>query len=179
MIPGDDPADRFLADAVIDEAARRRAARHATERRLVRDQTLGGILIDLAERGGPVGVHTVVGPTARGYIAGVGSDCLRLVDEHQRSHLVAMDYVTAIRPAPGQRRSGETREPPRVADLAVALTDLVERRARVTIVTADAEQWVGQLTAVGSDVVTLMSTSPDSPSQPTHVALPAVVTVST
>jgi len=65
---------RWVADGQVDEAARARSRRRWLEKVATEEATLGGVLLDLAERGRPVIVRTLAGQRVTGPIIAVGAD---------------------------------------------------------------------------------------------------------
>ncbi|NDH11437.1 MAG: hypothetical protein EBY44_06880, partial [Actinobacteria bacterium] len=70
-LTADDPLaalQRWVADGQVDEAARARSRRRWLENVATEEATLGGVLLDLAERGRPVIVRTLAGHRVTGPI---------------------------------------------------------------------------------------------------------------
>ena len=71
----------FLARGpVVDEAARARSRRRWLENAATEEATLGGVLLDLAERRRPVIVRTLAGHRVAGPIIAVGADFVGVAD---------------------------------------------------------------------------------------------------
>ncbi|MGB0501053.1 MAG: hypothetical protein ACPGNP_07695 [Acidimicrobiales bacterium] len=76
-LTADDPLaalQRWVADGQVDEAARARSRRRWLENAATEEATLGGVLLDLAERRRPVIVRTLAGHRVAGPIIAVGAD---------------------------------------------------------------------------------------------------------
>ena len=155
----DDPLDRlgpWLADGQVDAAASERARRRWLERQAAEDATLGGVLLDLAERRRPVTLRTRAGTVVRGVCVAVAADFVVVRSDGGVDVLVPVVAIATVRSAPG--------DPPPVGDrpvaLVVTLTDaLVELAAgRPTVVAAVAgEETRGVLHRAGRDVIAIES----------------------
>jgi len=151
-----DRLERWVADARVDEAALQRS--RARWLRDVADQeaTLAGTLLDLGERRAVVTVRTAGGRVHRGAVEAVGVDFIGLRLDRGATLLLAVRSLASIRTTAAEpATSGEraVRTDLRLGDL---LRELAADREDVLVVTVDGgEAVVGQLRAVGEDVVTL------------------------
>src|SRR5262245_6119327 len=66
--------DRWVAEARVDEAARRRSRERWLRRQAEEESTVAGVLVDLLERGRPVTVHTRQGRRHHGEVRALGAD---------------------------------------------------------------------------------------------------------
>lgn len=170
----DDEVDDPLAglEGWAAAARAREAAEARVRERWLRTQAeegaqLSAVLAGMVERAAAVTVTTIAGRHVAGQLSGVGQDFVALVLPGGRRHLVALDALAWLRPAPDdrRRRPEPALGPDEAADLddgsvppAAALVDVlahaVAQRPRVGVQTEGASL-TGELRAVGVDVVAL------------------------
>lgn len=158
--PGDGPpaasaADRWLADARVEEAVNERR-RERTRRLIAADETdVLGIVRSLSGLGDRV---TVVTSTEKrtGRIRFVGADFLSIVDDDAVEILVPVSAVATIRTSAPVATTATRGNEPR---LAATLADLAGDRARVQISTLSGAV-VGVLEGAGTDVVVVRVQGP-------------------
>jgi hypothetical protein len=146
--------DRWLADARVDDSAAARAKERWLQAAAEADATFSGVLLDLAERGGPVAVSMQGGRRHQGTIEVIGVDfvCLRLA--RGADALLAVASIATLRAAPrADPALGE-----RVATTGFQLTDVLselaaERGRALLVTTGGTEAVTGELRAVGRDVI--------------------------
>jgi hypothetical protein len=92
---------RWVADGRVDEAARARSRRRWLENAATEEATLGGVLLDLAERRRPVTVRTLVGHRITGPIIAVGADFIAVADARLGDTLMPTTRIATVQPAPG------------------------------------------------------------------------------
>ena len=148
---------RWAADERINDAVRERSRERWLRQQALEDATLAGILTDLAERRSEVVVTTRTRQVA-GRLLGVANDFLVLEDRERAGVLVATGHLAGISPLAGDARfsdpSGD-RSPPLSLNLLDALVMLAADRSPVRLGLTDGEVVLGDLMAVGRDVVTL------------------------
>jgi hypothetical protein len=179
------PADveRWAAEARVRDAADARLRERWLRRQAEEEATLGGLLLDLAERVAVVVVSTTGGRRHRGRLEAVGADFLALRTAGDRLTLVARAAVASLRPAGGEAMGLRAAADDRVDDpstsVAVTLADVlaheVEHRPRVHV-HAGATSVAGELRSVGADVMTLYADG--DPPGPAYVNLPSVSEIS-
>jgi hypothetical protein len=147
---------RWAAAARTESAADSRRRRELTRQQAEDEATLLSVLLGLAERRADIAVHTQAGGTVRGTVAGVGADYLAVVRSTQLT-LIALTTIDWVRP-------DAEAEPAAFADrasppdrLVGVLANLAEEGHELRIVTVG-ETFVGELIAVGADVLTLRPT---------------------
>lgn len=137
------------------EAAERRRREHWLKVQAAATGTLGGILLDLGERGVPVVLTTTRRRTVHGVIRTLGRDFLGLRTPDGAGLIVAMHALTAIRAEPGTPPSAGDRLVQLDANLAEVLANLADDRPHVLVRTADGANTHGRLVTAGLDVVSL------------------------
>ncbi|MDG2113939.1 MAG: hypothetical protein P8N02_15155 [Actinomycetota bacterium] len=146
--------DRWLADARADDA---RLARRREQWLLAQQEEAAsfmGALVDLAD----VATDVVAETTTRrhsGRLRGVGLDMALLRDDTRwiivpLSSLLAVRTVSRHRPTTGDRSNALN------ATFGEVLLELVAERDRVIVTLTSGERLTGRLTAVGTDVATLL-----------------------
>lgn len=160
--PGEDETEDLDAriQALTDEE---RASEHATLRRTeatLRQQaeaegTMGGVLVDLAERGVPVAIATLGGRTLRGSIHTLGLDYLGLRATGGEEVVVAMAALSTVRTEPDAARTVGDRVSRPAATLQVALAALTETHPTVSVLTVGSDGIAGRLWQVGQDLLTI------------------------
>ncbi len=173
-----DDIERWVADARADEAAGERVRERWLRRQAEEDASFAGVLLDLAERGLTVTVTGVSGRRHQGRVAAVGADFVALRAESGRLTLLALRSMARVRLAPPARRvSGGARDGMEGSDVTLAevLAQAVEHRPRLSV-HFDADHLIGQLRAVGADVLSLAVD--DQPSGMTYARLASVSEIS-
>lgn len=154
--------ERDLLVELLDEGrAGERTASRSRERSLRRaaaeGATLAGLLVDLAERGSTVVIHTDAGRRHQGVLSAVGGDyCVVRSDRGSDVH-VRLEAIATVRPHQGERHCVPAGDRTSVVDLLLieVLGRVVDERPRVVLVTRGGEQVAGELRSAGADVVTL------------------------
>lgn len=151
-----DPLVELLDEVRAGDAGAARLRERWLRRQAEEGATLAGTLLDLAERGAPVSVRTTTGRTSHGSVVAVGSDFAVLRGEDGRDACLRLQAVAAVWPAVGERHVVATGD--RVAPLDLLLVEvlatLASDRPGVRVL-AGGDVIVGELRAVGVDVVTL------------------------
>lgn len=148
---------RWAADERVREAARQRSRERWLRQQASEEATLAGILTDLAERRAEVVVTTRTRQMA-GWLLGVAKDFFVLEDRDRAGVLVATEHLASISPLTrdAQRADPSGERPPPLSLLLVdALVMLTADRSPVRLGLVDGEAVLGDLVAVGRDVVTL------------------------
>jgi hypothetical protein len=149
--------ERWAADARAREAADARVRERWLRAQAEEESSLAGVLLALAERRDTVVVTTVAGRRHRGVVAGVGVDFAALQAPAGNTTLVALAALGDVRVVGGSRRSGATTGEGTV-ELGVRLGEVLAQaagqRPRISV-QAGAAAVVGDLRAVGGDVVTV------------------------
>jgi len=171
-----DGIDRWLAEMRVDDASRARARTSWLARQAHEEATLAGVLTDLAERDRPVVLTVRGGVRHRGAILLVGTDFCALRTPTGADVLVAFSAIASVRPQPGEAAVTGDRAPVSTSTLGEALAGLVGtgRRVRV-LVNGCADSLVGELRAVGRDVVAVRL---DGPAGTAYVPLASLAEVS-
>ncbi len=176
--PDDERALQRLRDeALADEAARSRARQRWLRQQAAEETSLVGTLVELAERGSTVTVHTVSGRRHHGVIAAVAADFCSVDVPGERAVHVALEAVATLRLAGGiTPDAGSARRTAHDVTLAELLAGLAPERPDVSVViTGEAQPLHGQLLGVGEDVLTLRLAG--DPATVCHVGLGAVTEV--
>ena len=139
------------ADAVIDQ--RRRAV--WLRRQAAEEATMAGVLIDLAERGRAVSLHTVAGHHHRGRITLVGRDVVGVVARDALVTLVRLDAVATVRPQPGSLPVTGDGPLDLTTTLRRELSELHHDRERTMLTLRGGETMTGALDTVGHDVIAM------------------------
>ena len=155
---GGDLGDRltaWAAQARVDEAVAARAREAFLRRTAADDATFAGVLLDLAERGGPVLAVGTGGRRHRGVVRAVGSDFVAIRTPEGREVLLAYRGIASVRPEAGAAAPTGDRVAALPFGLAEALSVVAEERPRVLAVTiASGDDGVaGELVAAGRDVM--------------------------
>lgn len=156
------PTDADLT-ALVDDVRGADAAKERSRRRWLQEQSLEearmlGVLLDAAEQRHTVTVRTVSGRQHTGAVVLVAADCCALLSPTGTRTFLVIDAITVVtldrsfRPVP----ASADRRPPVAATLRDLLADEIDQRPVVALVSAGAtDAVVGQLIAVGADVVTV------------------------
>ncbi|MDH3756172.1 MAG: hypothetical protein OEU32_20090 [Acidimicrobiia bacterium] len=151
-----DALHRWAAEARVDEAAQARLRERWLLQQAAEDATFTGTLVDLAERGHPIGVHTAGGRRHRGAVTAVGSDFFALRTVQGGDVLVPFDATSFVQPQSGQEVSLGDRSLTVDLLFSEALQELSVDRPRVLVIFRGDQQGIaGELRSVGRDVVTI------------------------
>ena len=159
-LASDDPLaalQRWVADGQVDEAARARSRRRWLEKAAIEEATLGGVLLDLAERRRP--------------IIAFGADFVGVRDPRLGDTLVPTTRIATVQPAPGDDLPAGDRRHDVVLAFGDALMELAAERPDV-MVGAGEEILRGELRTASTEVVTLAIA--DERRQPISIALAAI-----
>ncbi len=162
---------RWVADGQVDEAARARSRRRWLEKAAIEEATLGGVLLDLAERGRPVTVRTLVGHRITGPIIAVGADFIAVADARLGDTLMPTTRIATVQPAPGDDLPAGDRRHDVVLAFGGALMKLAAERPEV-MVGVGGETLRGELRTASTEVVTLVIA--DERREPISIALAAI-----
>jgi len=147
--------ERWAADARAREAADARVRERWLRAQAEEEASLAGVLLAVAERRATVAMSTVSGRRHRGVVSGVGVDFAVLRTGSGGPTMVAIDAVAEVRVVeggwPGPTTGAEGALGVRLADV---LAQAAGQRPRVAVHAGPASV-VGDLRAVGSDVLTL------------------------
>jgi len=150
------PLAAWVASLVADEAAAARARTTWLRRQAAEEGTFAGALVDLAERAAPVVVHLHNGRRHRGTLVVVGRDFAALRTVGGRDVLIAQRGLASVRTLPGNAVTVGDRPVLTELTLAETLAALAGERARVLLMGHDpTDALVGELRAVGTDLVTI------------------------
>jgi hypothetical protein len=152
--------ERWAADARAREAADARVRERWLRAQAEEESSLAGVLLTLAERRETVVLTTVSGRRHRGVIAGVGVDFAALQAPAGTSTLVALAALADLRVVDGGRRPAAATTGDGEAALGVRLGEVLAQaagqRPRISV-QAGAITVVGDLRAVGTDVLTVLA----------------------
>ena len=148
--------ERWLADAVAEQAARERAQERALVEAAEAESTLLGVLVDVAERGERIVVRTEGGRLVQGVVSAVGRVFAVVRAGDNAIAFVPVGGISVLRTespeAPGGARGGVVDASLGAVLAGVAAAD----RPRVQVTVRGEEQpLVGELRSVGLDVVRL------------------------
>ena len=151
--------ERWAADARAREAAEARVRERWLRSQAEEGASLAGILLALAERRETVVLETLAGGRHRATVTGVGLDFVALEGPAGGRILVALAAVADVRVVEDEaRRSAPPATGREEAALGVRLADVLAQaagqRPRLSV-RAGAATVVGDLRAVGDDVLTL------------------------
>jgi hypothetical protein len=173
-LTADDPLaalQRWVADGQVDEAARARSRRRWLENAATEEATLGGVLLDLAERRRPVTVRTLAGHRITGPIIAVGADFIAVADARLGDTLMPTTHIATVQPAPGDDLPAGDRRHDVVLTFGDALMELAAERPEVMVGVGD-ETLRGELRTASTEVVTLVIA--DERREPISIALTAI-----
>ena len=173
-LTADDPLaalQQWVADSQVDEAARARSRRRWLENAATEEATLGGVLLDLAERRRPVIVRTLAGHRVAGPIIAVGADFVGVADARLGDTLMPTARIATVQPAPGDDLPAGDRRHDVVLAFGDALMELAAERPEVMVGVGD-ETLRGELRTASSEVVTLVIA--DERREPISIALTAI-----
>ncbi|MGH9102231.1 MAG: hypothetical protein ACRDYD_04500 [Acidimicrobiales bacterium] len=151
---------RWGADNRVTEAVTQRTREAWLRRQAEEEATWSGLLTDLAEVGAAVTVQLAAGRTHQGRLVALGRDFAVINTGLDRTVLVVPDAIVTLRTSPGSRpvapagaRNGSTAGRCLVDVLSVLCAD----RSRVALgMAGERVPVVGELRAVGRDIVTIM-----------------------
>jgi hypothetical protein len=145
--------DRWVAEARVDEAARRRVRERWLRHQAEEDATVAGVLADVAERGAPVALHARGGRRHRGEVRALGRDFVALRSATS-DVVVALAAITSVHIEPGRRATVGDRSVMTSLRLSDVLVELAAERVAALLVTTGGDDAVaGTLQSVGRDVV--------------------------
>ncbi|MDQ4070303.1 MAG: hypothetical protein M3203_12665 [Actinomycetota bacterium] len=155
--------ERWAADARAREAADARVRERWLRAQAEEEASLAGVLLALAERRATVVASTVSGRRHRGVVTGVGMDFAVLETGAGTTTLVVLAAVADVRVVEGGPSSRPATGDGAACDLGVRLADVLAQaagpRPRISVQAGPASV-VGDLRAVGSDVLTLRTDAP-------------------
>jgi hypothetical protein len=178
--------EQWAADARAKEAADARVRERWLRAQAAEEASLAGVLLALAERRETVVLTTAPGRRHRGVVTGVGMDFVVIEGPAGTPTLVALAALADVRVAEGgtepasrsAARTTTTGDGAGRGALGVRLGDVLAQaagqRPRVAV-HAGAASVVGQLRAVGSDVLTVRT---DGDARAVYVGLASVSEVS-
>ncbi|MGH9273902.1 MAG: hypothetical protein ACRDZU_04570 [Acidimicrobiales bacterium] len=166
--------DRWVSEARVDEAALQRSRERWLRDAAEQEATLGGVLIDLAERHAGVTIF-VDGRRHHGVIVAIGVDFVALCATAGSDVLLAIRAVDVVRTAPAVEAAVGDRVVSTELRLADVLVELAADRERVRLVTSAGETVTGVLRNVGQDVVVVRTDG--DPRGTAYVPTAAVVEV--
>ncbi len=169
---GGDNADRLLAEAIVDDAVRRRRAANWDRRRALDDVTVGGTLA--ANVGGTISLVVTTGEELAGTVLLAGTHVVHL-EAVGALHWVRADSIVAVTPGSGRLASTTSGAIPAVlADEPIPslLADLVDGGRTVELRLDGGAVLRGTIEAVGESIVVA-----DSAGARSVVQADAVVTV--
>lgn len=161
LTPGDPLAGlgRWIGAGQVDAAARARARQHWLRRQAEEQATLGGVLVDLAERGQPLMLSTRARRRVAGPVRAVGADFCIVREQASGDVVVPMAAIATVRPAPGEDPVTGDRHLAIELVLAEALVELAADRPAVLIATGH-DDLKGELRSAGRDVVAVVLEGP-------------------
>jgi hypothetical protein len=167
---------RWAAEALVDDAARRRSRERWLRQQAEEETSLRGLLVDLAERGRSVAVHVRGGRQHRGTVRAVGTDFVALAIV-AADVIVALAAVTSVRTRPGEVPPLGHRPVTTSLRLAEVLAGLAAERERALVTMSGAgydagDAVAGEVWSVGYDVVVVRTSS--QPPATAYVPLDAV-----
>lgn len=143
----------WAAAARADDAADSRIRQMWAQVQAEDEATMAGVLAGLVERRAPLAIHLRTGTTLRGVAVGLGSDYVALAHAGQLS-LVAAAAVEWARPDGVAAPAVFADRAPPTGSLAGVLAGVAAERLAVRVLTTT-EALVGELVAVGADVLTV------------------------
>ncbi len=160
--------ERWTAEALVDDAARTRVRARWLRIQAEEEASLHGTLIDLAERGRPVGLD-IGTHRLRGVLRGIGGDFVALRTDQDQHVLASIDAIDAVRGEPGGTDVRGDRSPLFDLELAAVLGPVAADRPSVLVRTTSGVSVRGELRSAGVDVVRIR---PDGdPPTPTWVPI--------
>lgn len=156
-VPERDPLVELLDQSRMGERVATRIRERALCRAAEEGATFAGLLVDLAERGSTVVVHTVTGRRHHGGLVVVGADyCVIRTASGAEPHL-RLDCLATVLPSQDERHAPPTGDRAPVVDqlLVEVLGRAVDQRPRVVLIVRGGGRVAGELRSVGADVVTV------------------------
>lgn len=152
-----DPLVELLDEVRAGDASAARVRERWLRRQAEEGATLGGTLLDLAERRATVSLRTQRGRTTHGAVMAVGTDFAVLRGEDRRDTCVRLQAIATVRPQGGERHVSASGDRASPLDLLLieVLAGLAPDLPRVALFTGGGELVAGELRAVGADVMTL------------------------
>ena len=144
---GVNPED-LLAEAIVDDAVRRRRAEGWSRRRALDDVTIAATL--LASVGDDVSLHVATGERLHGTVVAAGPGVV-VVERNTAEHWIRTDAVIAVTPDTEQLASGVSTGDP--GELASLIADQVDSDRTVTVRLTGGMALTGVVTAVGTSLV--------------------------
>ena len=135
------------------------------------EATLGGVLLDLAERRRPVVVRTLAGHRVAGPIIAVGADFVGVADARLGDTLMPTARIATVQSAPGDDLPAGDRRHDVVLAFGDALMELAAERPEVMVGVGD-ETLRGELRTASIEVATLVIA--DEHREPISIALTAI-----
>ena len=166
--------ERWAAEALVDDAARRRTRERWLRIQAEEDASFAGTLVDLAEHGRPA-VLDVAGEKLRGRLVGVGADFVAVRTDRRQDALIPFDAIEAVRPEPGAADVRGDRSATVDVALHSVLGPVAADRPDVLVRTRHGVALRGQLRTVGTDVLRLRLDL--EPPTPTWIPLTAVAVI--
>jgi len=166
----------WLSDARVDDSAAGRARERWLQTAAEADATFGGVLLDLAERGGPITLGLTGGRRHRGQLVAVGADFVAVALAAGGEVLIARGAIASLRASP--RSDAALGEQAVTTDLRLGdvLAELAAERSRVLLLLGDRGDPVGgEARAAGRDVLTVRVDG--DPPALTYVPLGAITEV--
>lgn len=170
-----DALERAVAELRVDEAARSRARRASLDHQAAEGATLGGVLVDLGERGAVVSIVLSDGRSVAGAVEQVGRDLVVVRGDDGQQLLVRLDAIAAATPRSRADAVRGDREVASDLSFVEALGWLAGARRTVQVHTAAETIVQGELASVGLDVAVLLLDGPSR--QRTYLATAAIVQV--
>ncbi len=145
---------RFIADALVDEAAAARSRQFWLEQQLAEGATLAGVLIDIAESQIACRATLTSGAVLRCRLSVVGDDFMLAVDDHDVEHFVALPAINHVAVESTRAPVGLSSRSASLS-LALALAAVAEDRPLVAVHHLDGTSVRGELLRCGADHCTL------------------------
>lgn len=145
---------RLISETRVNEAGRSRARRHWLAQQALEETTLISTLVDLAEAGTNVVVHTAGGRRRAGSVAAVGTDFVALRNGGNCLSCLSFSGIGAIRTKEPGSPAHTDRAAQLETDLRTALAEFASDSLEAIIwLSANTEPISGLLRAVGADLV--------------------------
>ena len=144
--------ERWLSDALVDEAAQRRIRERWMQVQSEEEASFVGALLDLAERSRPVTID-VSDQRLRGTLVGIGADFVVMRTDRGQHALVRTEAVDAVRGEPGGADVRGDRSVAFEVTLAGVVGPIAADRPEVLARTSSGVTVRGQLRGAGTDVL--------------------------
>jgi len=146
----------WLSDARVDDSAAGRARERWLQAAAEADATFGGVLLDLAERGGLITLGLTSGRRHRGQLVAIGGDFVAVALATGGDVLVTRGAIASVRATPGSDAALGERAVTTDLRLGDVLAELAAERSRVLLLLGDRGDPVGgEARAAGRDVLTV------------------------